>query len=147
MKAQIKNIVMLIITVAANVLSVALGITVWIVSGDAVNDIVIPLGIFLVLGTVQTAAAIPEKRNTGSDRAFAISLILSVFKLVFAFCTEFFLDMRNIYFGSPEKTAISVCIILYLVSLVIVFICELSAMLLSKIRHSRSATTDKGISK
>ena len=53
------------------------------------------------------------------------------------FCTEFFWDIRNIYFGDPDKTAISVLIISYLISLAVVFACELATQLLSKIRGNR----------
>lgn len=144
MKTTAKNIAALIAVIAADILSVALGIAVWIVSGETVDDIVIPLGIFLLFTAAQTAAAILGRKK--GDGAFAISVTLSVLKLVIVFCTEFFWDIRNIYFGDPDKTAISVLIISYLISIAVVFACELATQLLSKIRSNRMDTISSEIS-
>ena len=127
------------IVIAVDVLCIAMAIAVWIAMGDAVDDVIIPLGIFTVLTAVQTTMCLLSK-NPGIF-TFAILLVLSIVKGSVTFLIEILGDMNNIYFG--ESTMIrSVFIVLFLASIVLAAVSECAALIILKIKNQRIDTKE-----
>lgn len=127
------------IVIAVDVLCIAMAIAVWIAMGDAVDDVIIPLGIFTVLTAVQTTMCLLSK-NPGIF-TFAILLVLSIVKGLVTFSTEILGDMNNIYFG--ESTMIrSVFIVLFLASIVLAAVSECAALIILRIKNQRIDTKE-----
>ncbi len=127
------------IVIAVDVLCIAMAIAVWIAKGDAVDDVIIPLGIFTVLTAAQTTICLLSK-NPGIF-AFAILLVLSIVKGLVTFSTEILGDMNNIYFG--EATMIrSVFIVLFLTSIVLAAVSECAALIILRLKNRRFDTKE-----
>ncbi|HIV63483.1 MAG TPA: hypothetical protein H9693_01805 [Firmicutes bacterium] len=127
------------IVIAVDVLCIAMAIAVWIAMGDAVDDVIIPLGIFTVLTAVQTTMCLLSK-NPGIF-TFAILLVLSIVKGLVTFSTEILGDMNSIYFG--ESTMIrSVFIVLFLASIVLAAVSECAALIILRIKNQRIDTKE-----
>lgn len=122
---------------SCEILTMAFAAAVWITMGEALNDIIIPLGIFAAFTLAQTLYF--HLRKKFDDSAFTILLMLSISKAFITFALEFYGDMLNIYFGRDDTFWRSVFIVLFLVFIILTFVSEFFGILMMKIRDKKTA--------
>ncbi len=99
----------------------AVGVQITMAGITALDDVIIPFGIFL---TVTVLQAILFHNAKLLEKTWGKQLIISLLKGVFVFFFEFIWDCTNIHFGRESTILRSVFIITFLCIIALTTVCE-----------------------
>ncbi len=99
----------------------AVGVQITMAGITALDDVIIPFGIFLAVTVLQ---AILFHNIKPLEKTWGKQLLISLLKGIFVFFFEFIWDCMNIHFGRESTILRSVFIITFLCIIALIAICE-----------------------